>query len=70
MRRSEFEVNDRHLIQEVLASCEHGTLCLVDEGEPYAVPLNLFGMMKPSVFMAQKRGARWRGYSEKSKSEF
>ena len=36
MRRAEFEVNDKQLIEEVLATCEHGTLCLVDEGEPYS----------------------------------
>lgn len=40
MRRAEFEINDKALAEELFATCEHGTLCLVDEDEPYAVPLN------------------------------
>ena len=40
MRRAEFEVNDPSLIEEVLNSCEYGTLSLVDGDEPYGVPIN------------------------------
>ncbi|MCD8545474.1 MAG: pyridoxamine 5'-phosphate oxidase family protein [Sulfurospirillum cavolei] len=40
MRRAEFEVNDLSLIEEVLNSCEYGTLSLVDGDEPYGVPIN------------------------------
>lgn len=40
MRRAEFEVNDPSLIEEVLNSCEYGTLSLVDGDVPYGVPIN------------------------------
>jgi len=60
MRRAEFEINDKALVEELFATCEHGTLCLVDEDEPYAVPLNLFGTMKRSAFMVHKRDVKWR----------
>ena len=40
MRRAEFEVHDPLIIEEVLNSCEYGTLSLVDGDEPYGVPIN------------------------------
>lgn len=40
MRRSEFEVKDEAAIEALLAECEYGTLSLVDDGEPYGVPVN------------------------------
>ena len=40
MRRAEFEVNDTQRIEALLAECEYGTLCLMDDHMPYAVPLN------------------------------
>jgi len=40
MRRAEFEVADKKAFEALLAECEYGTLSLVDNGEPYGVPLN------------------------------
>lgn len=70
MRRSEFEVNDTHLIQEVLASCEHGTLCLVDEGEPYAVPLNFAWHDGKICFHGSKEGRKMEVIAKNSKASF
>lgn len=70
MRRSEFEVNDRHLIQEVLASCEHGTLCLVDEGEPYAVPLNFVWHDETICFHGSKEGRKMEVIAKNPKASF
>ena len=40
MRRAEFEVKDKAAFEALLSECEYGTLSLVDEGEPYGVPVN------------------------------
>ena len=70
MRRSEFEVNDTHLIQEVLASCEHGTLCLVDGDEPYAVPLNFVWHDEGICFHGSKEGRKMEVIAQNPKASF
>ncbi|WP_418185819.1 pyridoxamine 5'-phosphate oxidase family protein [Aliarcobacter vitoriensis] len=40
MRRAEFDVKDENSINEVLGTCEYGTLSLISEGKPYCVALN------------------------------
>lgn len=70
MRRSEFEVNDTHLIQEILASCEHGTLCLVDGDEPYAVPLNFVWYDEKICFHGSKEGRKMEVIAKNPKASF
>lgn len=40
MRRNEFKINDKSSIDEILNSCEYGTLSLIDNSSPYSVALN------------------------------
>jgi len=40
MRRAEFEVKDKGALDGLLSECEYGTLSLVDDDEPYGVPIN------------------------------
>lgn len=70
MRRAEFEVNDKQLIEEVLATCEHGTLCLVDEGEPYAVPLNFVWHDESICFHGSKEGRKMEVIAQNPKASF
>lgn len=70
MRRSEFEVTDKHLIEEVCATCEHGTLCLVDEGEPYAVPLNFVWHDGKICFHGSKEGRKMEVIAKNPKASF
>ncbi|WP_333803878.1 pyridoxamine 5'-phosphate oxidase family protein [Sulfurospirillum sp.] len=70
MRRSEFEVNDIQLAQEILASCEHGTLCLVDGDEPYAVPLNFAWYDGKICFHGSKEGRKMEVIAKNPKASF
>lgn len=40
MRREEFSVDDEEQIIEILGECEYGVLGLIDDNEPYSIPLN------------------------------
>jgi hypothetical protein len=40
MRRKDKEVTDQRIIQDLLSSAEICRLAMIDEGEPYIVPLN------------------------------
>lgn len=49
MRRGEFEVKDENSINEILESCEYGSLSLISDGKPYVVALN-FVLFENSIF--------------------
>ena len=40
VRRSEFDIKDEAAFEVLMSECEYGTLSLIDEGEPYGVPVN------------------------------
>ncbi len=40
MRRSEFNIEDKEIIKEILDECESGTLSLISKGKPYGVAVN------------------------------
>lgn len=40
MRRKEFFVEDKKVINELLAECEYGTLSLISQDKPYVVAVN------------------------------
>lgn len=40
VRRAEFDVKDENSLNEVLETCEYGSLSLISEGKPYVVALN------------------------------
>ena len=70
MRRSEFEINDKALVEELFATCEHGTLCLVDEDEPYAVPLNFVWHDETICFHGSKEGRKMEVIAKNPKASF
>lgn len=58
MRRTEFDVNDTTLLEELLATCDYGTLSLVDGDIPYGVPLNFAWYEKSICFHGSKEGRK------------
>jgi len=70
MRRAEFEVNDPKRIEELFASCEYGTLCLMDEDEPYGVPLNFVWYEKSLCFHGSREGRKMEVIAKNPKASF
>lgn len=57
MRRKDKEVTDRRIIQELLSSAEICRLAMVDNGEPYIVPLN-YGFRDNALYMHSAAAGR------------
>ncbi|MDD4505398.1 MAG: pyridoxamine 5'-phosphate oxidase family protein [Sulfurospirillaceae bacterium] len=70
MRRAEFEVNDPKLLEELLASCEYGTLCLVDGAEPYAVSVNFVWYKECIYFHGSKEGRKINVIAKNKRASF
>ena len=70
MRRAEFEVNDTQRIEALLAECEYGTLCLMDDHMPYAVPLNFVWHEKSLCFHGSKEGRKMELIAKNPKASF
>ncbi|KFL33165.1 MULTISPECIES: pyridoxamine 5'-phosphate oxidase family protein [unclassified Sulfurospirillum] len=70
MRRAEFEVNDTNRIEELFAECEYGTLCLMDEQEPYGVPLNFVWYEKSLCFHGSKEGRKMELIAKNPRASF
>lgn len=58
MRRAEFDVQDTTLLEELLATCDYGTLSLVDGDVPYGVPLNFVWYEESLCFHGSKEGRK------------
>ena len=58
MRRNEFNITNHEALLELLASCEYGTLSLVDEKTPYGVPINFAWWEEGIVFHGAKEGKK------------
>ena len=58
MRRAEFDVKDTKLVEELMATCDYGTLSLVDGDVPYGVPLNFVWHEKSICFHGSKEGRK------------
>jgi nitroimidazol reductase NimA-like FMN-containing flavoprotein (pyridoxamine 5'-phosphate oxidase superfamily) len=59
MRYSKNEVKDKKAIAEFLNSEKFGTLGLVDEDKPYAVPVNFLYFNDKIYFHSARAGRRW-----------
>jgi uncharacterized protein len=57
MRRKDKEVTDRRIIQELLSTAEVCRLAMVDEGEPYIVPLN-YGFRDNALYVHSAAAGR------------
>ncbi len=58
MRRAEFDVKDENSINELLESCEYGSLSLISEGKPYVVALNFVFFENSIFFHGAKEGRK------------
>ena len=58
MRRKEFDVKDENSINEILQTCEYGTLSLISEGKPYVVALNFVQYNNAIYFHGAKEGKK------------
>jgi nitroimidazol reductase NimA-like FMN-containing flavoprotein (pyridoxamine 5'-phosphate oxidase superfamily) len=58
MRRSEFEIKNKQLIEEVLNSVEYGTLALCKDNIPYSVPVNFVYDDNSLYFHGAKKGKK------------
>ncbi|AHJ12531.1 putative pyridoxamine 5'-phosphate oxidase [Sulfurospirillum multivorans DSM 12446] len=70
MRRAEFEVKDTKYIEALLAECEYGTLSLMDDHMPYAVPLNFVWYEKSLCFHGSKEGRKMELIAKNPKASF
>jgi len=71
MRRSEFNVDDYEAMQELLQTCEYGTLALIDtNGTPYAVPLNFASWEEGIVFHGAQEGKKITLIAQNPKASF
>jgi nitroimidazol reductase NimA-like FMN-containing flavoprotein (pyridoxamine 5'-phosphate oxidase superfamily) len=57
MRRKDKEVTDQRVIQELLSSAEICRLAMVDNGEPYIVPLN-YGFRDNALYVHSAAAGR------------
>lgn len=58
MRRKEFDVKDENSINEILQTCEYGTLSLISDGKPYVVALNFVFFENSIFFHGAKEGRK------------
>ncbi len=70
MRRAEFEVKDEAAIEALLAECEYGTLSLVDDGEPYGVPVNFVWFGGCVCFHGSREGRKAEVMAKNPKAAF
>lgn len=70
MRRSEFEVQDNEAFDALLAECEYGTLSLIDNGEPYGVPVNFVWYDGAICFHGAKEGRKAEAICNNTKVSF
>ncbi|HUJ42710.1 MAG TPA: pyridoxamine 5'-phosphate oxidase family protein [Opitutaceae bacterium] len=57
MRRTDKEVTDQRIIDEIFATAEVCRIAMVDNGEPYVVPLN-FGYRDNAIYVHSAAGGR------------
>lgn len=57
MRRKDRQVTDRHSLEACIRECFFTTLAMVDNGRPYAVPVN-FSYVDGTVYLHSARGGK------------
>jgi len=56
--KSQFEIKDKKLIENILTSVEYGTLALCKENKPYSVPVNFVYSDDIIYFHGSKKGKK------------
>lgn len=70
MRRDEFLVTNKETIEEILNECEYGVLSLINENEPYGVPLNFVYFQEKFCFHGAKAGKKIKCIKEDKRASF
>lgn len=70
MRRAEFDIKDKHSINEVLEACEYGTLSLINNNKPYCVALNFVYFEGSIYFHGSSEGKKIESIKENSNGAF
>ena len=58
MKRSEFEIKDKKIIEDVLIESEYGTLALCTDNKPYSIPINFVYIDEVFYFHGSKSGKK------------
>lgn len=58
MRRSEFEIKDTKIIDDILKSAEYGTFALCIDNKPYSIPVNFVYNGESIYFHGAKKGKK------------
>jgi len=56
--KSQFEIKDRAIIDDILADAEYGTLALCSDNMPYSVPINFVQIDGEIYFHGSKKGKK------------
>ncbi len=56
--KSQFEINDKNIIKDILQSTDYGTLGLSNENKPYSVPVNFVYIDETIYFHGSKKGKK------------
>ncbi len=56
--KSQFEIKDRTIIDDILANAEYGTLALCSDNIPYSVPINFVQVEGSIYFHGAKKGKK------------
>ena len=70
MRRAEFDVKDENSLNEVLETCEYGSLSLISEGKPYVVALNFVFFENSIFFHGAKEGRKIKAIKSNPNASF
>ncbi|MEY4504338.1 MAG: hypothetical protein RL154_631 [Pseudomonadota bacterium] len=70
MRRNEFEIKDQNALEALLAECEYGTLGLINNDEPYCVPVNFVWHGDGICFHGALNGCKAEIFKKDIKSSF
>jgi nitroimidazol reductase NimA-like FMN-containing flavoprotein (pyridoxamine 5'-phosphate oxidase superfamily) len=70
MRRNEFNETNMDEIKAVLSECEHGTLSLISEGEPYGVAVNFVFFEDKICFHGAQKGRKVEAIKANSHASF
>ena len=58
MRRSEFEIKDKTIIEDIFSTSDYGTFALCMENRPYSIPVNFVYDGKVIYFHGAKKGRK------------
>lgn len=64
MRRSEFEIKNKEIIDDILNSSEYATLALSCDNKPYSVPVNFVHDGNVVYFHGAKKGKKKSSYNQ------